>query len=141
MLYQLLTGHGSSVEGTNGYGSPRKASSTNVMSSKPTSKSGSGDELSALKPSPMFNAAELWEQQWTARHLRFCLKQVLESVSPTNRHAFELYVISGWSVKHVTEAMKISANQVYAAKSRVTRLLKTKVRMLLEENVLLEQRR
>ena len=76
------------------------------------------------------SAHKLWEDQWQRKHLRFCLKKVLDQVSPTTRQAFELYVVSEWSVDRVSEALGISADQVYAAKSRVTQRLRRAFREL-----------
>lgn len=76
------------------------------------------------------SAHKHWEDQWQRKHLRFCLKKVLDEVSPPTRQAFELYVVSEWSVDRVCEALGISADQVYAAKSRVTQRLRRVFREL-----------
>lgn len=68
--------------------------------------------------------SNLWDEQWELKHLRYCLKQVLDEASPTTRQAFELYVISEWHVDRVAETLQISEAQVYAAKSRIKHRLR-----------------
>ena len=77
---------------------------------------------------------DLWEEQWQRKHLRYLLKQILDHVSETTRRAFELYVVSGWPVEEVCGVLKISADQVYAAKSRITRRLRKKFQQLIGES-------
>ncbi len=72
------------------------------------------------------SAGQLWEEQWQRKHLRYCLKEALGEVSPTTRQAFELYVIAEWPVERVTDTLNLTADQVYAAKSRITQRLKKK---------------
>ena len=67
---------------------------------------------------------KLWDDQWKRKHLRSFLKRVLGRVSESTRHAFQLYVVSGWPVDEVAETLSISTDQVYAARSRITRELR-----------------
>ncbi len=76
---------------------------------------------------------ELWEQQWHKRHLQFCLKQVQSEVAASTYQAFQYHVLSGWSVERVAETLDLSTDQVYTAKSRITRRLRAKMRELLGE--------
>lgn len=73
---------------------------------------------------------EMWEAQWRRKHLRYCLKQVLSQVSETTRQAFELHVVSEWPVDRVAETLNISADQVYASKSRITHKLRKRFQEL-----------
>jgi DNA-directed RNA polymerase specialized sigma24 family protein len=70
---------------------------------------------------------DLWEEQWLRKHLRYFLKQILEQVSDKTRQAFELHVVSGWPVEEVSKVLNMSADQIYAAKSRITRRLRKEV--------------
>lgn len=72
------------------------------------------------------SASQLWEEQWQRKHLRYCLQEALNEVCPTTRQAFELYVVAEWPVERVTETLSLTADQVYAAKSRITQRLKKK---------------
>ena len=74
---------------------------------------------------------DLWEEQWLRKHLRYFLKQILEQVSDKTRQAFELHVVAGWPVEEVSKVLNMSADQIYAAKSRITRRLRKKVQSLL----------
>lgn len=76
---------------------------------------------------------ELWEQQWQKKHLQYCLKLIKPEVAATTYQAFQYHVLCGWSVQKVAETFKISVDQVYTAKSRVTRRLRAKMRELLGE--------
>ena len=70
---------------------------------------------------------DLWEEQWELKHLRYCVPQVLAKAHPTTRRAFELYVISDWPADRVAATLKISVDQVYAAKSRILHRLRQRM--------------
>jgi RNA polymerase sigma-70 factor (ECF subfamily) len=74
---------------------------------------------------------ELWEREWERRHLKYCLELIRDEVAPTTYQAFEYHVLAEWPVKKVMEALDVSADQVYAAKSRITRRLRKTMRELL----------
>ena len=74
---------------------------------------------------------ELWEREWEKKHVRYCLKLIRDEVAPTTYQAFEYYVLAGWPVQRVAETLNLTTDQVYAAKSRITRKLRTKMRELL----------
>lgn len=70
---------------------------------------------------------EIWEQEWEKKHLQFYLKEVRKDVAPKTYQAFEYYVICDWPVGRVTETLNMTAEQVYAAKSRIIRKLRAKM--------------
>lgn len=76
---------------------------------------------------------ELWEREWQKKHLKYCLRLIRSSIAPTTYQAFEYHVLAGWPVEKVAETLNVSADQVYAAKSRITRKLRAKMRELLGE--------
>ena len=78
---------------------------------------------------------ELWEEQWKRKHLRSFLKRILAQVSDTTRHAFLLYVVSGWPPEEVAETLSISTDQVYAARSRITQQLRRMAREVLGNEI------
>ena len=80
---------------------------------------------------PKVSTDELWEREWGKKHMSYCLKQIQDKIAPTTYQAFRYHVIAGWSVGRVSEALNISPDQVYAAKSRITRKLRAKMRDLL----------
>ena len=77
---------------------------------------------------------EIWERQWQKKHLTYCLNLIRDSVAPTTYRAFECHVLIGWPVEKVAETLELSADQVYAAKSRITRKLRSKMRELLGDD-------
>ncbi len=78
---------------------------------------------------------ELWEQQWRKRHLKFCLESIKHDVAPQTFQAFEYHVLADWSVERVSETLGLSADQVYAAKSRITKRLREKMKELIGEDL------
>ncbi len=77
---------------------------------------------------------EAWEQIWLEEHLKLCLRQVRVQVAPTTYDAFHRVAIDDWPVEKVCESLGMSPNQVYVAKSRVTRRLQDLMRDLLGED-------
>lgn len=77
---------------------------------------------------------ELWEREWERRHLKYCLELIRDEVAPITYQAFEYHVLADWPVKKVTETLNVSAAQVYAAKSRITRRLRKTMRELLGDD-------
>ena len=76
---------------------------------------------------------DLWDQEWEKKHLQYFLGQIRGEVAPTTYQAFEYHVICDWPVERVVETMNITPDQVYAAKSRITRKLRGKMREALGE--------
>lgn len=81
------------------------------------------------------SADELWEQQWRKRHLRYCLELIKRDVAPQTYQAFEYHVLADWPVERVTETLGLSADQVYAAKSRITKRLREKMKEVVGEDL------
>ena len=76
---------------------------------------------------------ELWERQWKKRHLQYCLTQIQSEVAAGTYKAFEYHVLCSWPVERVAETLSITVDQVYTAKSRITKRLRSKMRDLLGE--------
>lgn len=77
---------------------------------------------------------QLWEHQWQKKHLQYCLKLIRPEVAAKTFQAFEYHVLCAWSVDRVSKTLGISTDQVYTAKSRITRRLRAKMRELLGED-------
>jgi len=77
--------------------------------------------------------AKQWELHWVQEHLAYCLRNIESEFSPTTITAFKLYVLEDWPVEKVCETLSISTNQVYLAKSRVTRRLRSELTELVGE--------
>lgn len=76
---------------------------------------------------------ELWELEWERKHFRYFLEQVREEVATTTYQAFEYHVLCDWPVERVVKTLGITTDQVYTAKSRITRKLRSKMRDALLE--------
>lgn len=76
---------------------------------------------------------ELWEREWERKHLQHFLKQIRDEVAPATYQAFQYYVLCDWPVERVVGTLGITPEQVYAAKSRLTRKLRAKMRDALGE--------
>ena len=76
---------------------------------------------------------EVWERQWQKRHMHYCLDLIRSEVAESTYRAFDYHVIQEWPVKKVADTLNISVDQVYTAKSRITRRLRNKMRELLGE--------
>jgi len=81
-------------------------------------------ELRKLAARADEQSAEQWDRHWLQQHLAYCLKTIETEFSSTTITAFKLYVLKEWPVDEVCRTLNITANQVYLAKSRVTRRLR-----------------
>lgn len=84
-------------------------------------------ELSGLAQSEQQSA---WDDAWLREHLSYCLKRVETKFSPDTRAAFRYHVLLGWPVEKVCRTLGITENQVYLAKSRVTKRLRSEMHPL-----------
>jgi RNA polymerase sigma-70 factor (ECF subfamily) len=84
-------------------------------------------ELRRLPASEDKDVAREWEHHWLQEHLAYCLKKIESDFSPTTVAAFKLYVLENWPVDKVCDTLSVGANQVYLAKSRVTRRLRSEL--------------
>jgi RNA polymerase sigma factor (sigma-70 family) len=75
----------------------------------------------------------LWEAQWRQYHLRRALSVVESEYSHQDRQAFERYALLGEEVGSVAEALGMSTDHVYQAKSRIARRIGDLVRAQVEE--------
>lgn len=67
---------------------------------------------------------EAWDQIWQEEHLKYCLEQIRALVEPKTFEAFRRVAIEQAPVPEVCEALGMTANQVYVARSRLTRQLR-----------------
>ena len=71
-----------------------------------------------------------WEAEWENNLLAAAMKNVKPKLDPKKFQLFDFYVNKDWSPEKVAQTFKVSVNQVYLAKSRITELLKEEVRRL-----------
>jgi RNA polymerase sigma-70 factor (ECF subfamily) len=88
-------------------------------------------ELRRLPAPDDHELAKQWEMHWLQEHLAYCLKNIEAEFSATTITAFKLYVLEDWPVEKVCETLSTTANQVYLAKSRVTKRLRSELSELI----------
>lgn len=86
-----------------------------------------------LETTPDPNAdvlSDQWIAEWRNDVAQRAVDRVKRRVNPRQFQIFDLYVIKGWSVKQVKEALNVSSLQVYLAKHRISRMLQKEVSKL-----------
>lgn len=86
-------------------------------------RSAASSELRAAVAPKSQSSAE-WDKHWVRRHVEFGLERLEGEFAESTMAAFKLYALKDWPVDRVCEALSLTANQVYLAKSRVTARLR-----------------
>ena len=82
-------------------------------------------------PDPNGDETErLWDQEWRKTVLEASIARVKKRVHAKQYQMFNLYVMMQWPMKQVTKTLGVNAAQVYMAKMRISRLIKSEVRTL-----------
>jgi len=76
---------------------------------------------------------EVWGQIWLEEHLRHCMRVVKAQVAPKTFEAFFRTAINEQPVETVCAELGMTANQLYVARSRVTRRLQDIMRELIDD--------
>ena len=63
----------------------------------------------------------VWDEEWQVHLRATALDRVKRRVRPEHFQMFDLYVLRGWSVKRVAQALGVSTMQVYLARHRIGR--------------------
>lgn len=66
---------------------------------------------------------ETWEAEWRQYHLRLAMRTVESEFNENDLAAFDRYAVCGEDARGVAESLGLSIDQVYQAKSRMTRRL------------------
>lgn len=77
---------------------------------------------------------EMWEQLWLGEHLKYCLEQIRPQVEPKTYQAFCRVALEQQPVKAVSREIGMTAEQIYVAKSRMTKRLREMMTDLLGES-------
>jgi RNA polymerase sigma-70 factor (ECF subfamily) len=77
-----------------------------------------------------FDWDKVWEAEWERNLLEAALEKVKLRVSPAQFEIFYLHVLKERPVREVAATLEVSAGQVYLARHRVGRLLKSELRRL-----------
>lgn len=78
-------------------------------------------------PSAPDEAQQEWEHHWVSEHLAYCLARLTGEFSPESIEAFKLYALNEWPVERVCDTLGMSSNQVYLAKSRILKRLRSEL--------------
>jgi RNA polymerase sigma-70 factor, ECF subfamily len=65
----------------------------------------------------------IWDLQWRQYHLRHAMRQISAEFNEADRAAFTQYAINGLGAEETADALKMSVDQVYQAKSRILKRL------------------
>ena len=72
----------------------------------------------------------VWEEEWKINLLEAATITVRRALDPQQYQIFHLYVNKEWPAEKVAKTFKVSVNQVYLAKHRVTEMVKDEVKRL-----------
>ena len=75
----------------------------------------------------------IWNEEWVKTISAAARERIKQRVSGKQYQIFDLHVLQEWPVAKVTEALNVSAAQVYLAKYRIGHLLKAESAKLREE--------
>lgn len=64
-----------------------------------------------------------WETEWRQHHLRLAMRSIAAEFNESDRRAFQRYAVEGLDARETAEALGLSVEQVYQAKSRIVRRL------------------
>jgi len=95
-----------------------------------------GDESFALKELPdksSPNVDQLYEQEWQKNVLDAAIARVKRKLDPQKYQVFDCYVNKEWPPEKVAAAFRISVDQVYLAKHRITEMIKSEAKRLESE--------
>lgn len=74
---------------------------------------------------------EVWELEWRQYHLRQAMRMIDVEYNPADRAAFAQYAVEGNSAQQTADALDLSVEQVYQAKSRILK----RIGQLIEQQV------
>jgi RNA polymerase sigma-70 factor (ECF subfamily) len=76
------------------------------------------------------NVDAIWDREWQASLLDAALERVKHKVNALDFQIYDVTELKGWSVQEARQTLGVSSFQVYNARSRVARRLRTEVRHL-----------
>lgn len=90
-------------------------------------------ERIADEKSPDVNS--LWEADWEKTILETAMDRVKRHLDPQKIQIFDFYVKREWPPEKVAETFKVTVNQVYLVKNRVTEMLRAEVERLEQQGI------
>jgi RNA polymerase sigma-70 factor, ECF subfamily len=70
---------------------------------------------------------ELWEDEWKQNQLQLAIDKVKQKVAARQWQMFDLTALQNWPTKRVCELLGVNRAQLYMARMRVSRALKTEM--------------
>lgn len=93
------------------------------------------DRVSEM-PDPNSDAlSEHWESEWRDNQLHLAVERVKRKVSPRQWQMFDLVALQHWPTERVCDFLGVNRAQLYMARMRVGRLLKSEIQSLTSEDV------
>ena len=74
-----------------------------------------------------------WEAEWRQYHLRRAMQTIAAEFNSADRQAFQRYALDGREVRETAQALNLSTDQVYQAKSRILRRLAELIEQQVQE--------
>ena len=76
---------------------------------------------------------QFYEQEWQKNVLDAAIARVKRKLDPQKYQVFDCYVNKEWSPEKVAATFKMSVDQVYLAKHRITEMIKAEAKRLENE--------
>lgn len=76
---------------------------------------------------------ESWEAEWRQYHMRQAMRAVETEFNVADRRAFQRYAIEGTDARQTADALNMSIDQVYQAKSRILKRLTQLIEQQVQE--------
>ena len=91
------------------------------------------DAIDALPDPRGGDQVAAWEAEWQAGLVAAAMEKLKRQMDPQKWQIFDFYVSKGWPPEKVAARFKVSLDQVYQAKHRLTEALRQEVRRLEKE--------
>jgi RNA polymerase sigma-70 factor (ECF subfamily) len=93
-------------------------------------RGGSLTPLDSLPDESVAKLEAIWDAEWQKNLMDAALARVKRKVGARQYQIFDLYVVKEWPVEDVVSTLKVSAHQVYQAKTRVSAVLRNELKAL-----------
>ncbi len=74
-----------------------------------------------------------WEAEWRNYHVRTAMRTIEAEFNENDRLAFQHYAVNGQDVRQTAQTLDMTVEQVYQAKSRITRRLSELIEQQVQE--------
>ena len=74
-----------------------------------------------------------WETEWRNHHVRLAMRTIDAEFNEPDRLAFKHYAMNGEEARRTADALGLTVDQVYQAKSRITRRLSELIEQQIQE--------